>query len=76
MWINNKVIHKSRKLGYSHYIRIMKVKNNIKKDRGYSIKIEQHIYDKLKAYCKDRGIKIGHLASKAIEEKITVLNLQ
>jgi hypothetical protein len=51
----------------------MKQKTKPKKEVGLSVKIDPVIYENLKTYCKDRGLKIGHLASKAIEEKLNSL---
>jgi len=51
----------------------MKVKNKPKKDIGVSIKIETAICEKLRSYCQERGLKIGHVATKAIEEKLNSL---
>ena len=54
----------------------MKVKNKPKKDRGVSIKIETAICEKLRSYCQERGLKIGHVATKAIEKELAMLNIQ
>jgi hypothetical protein len=52
----------------------MKAKKKIKKDRGLSIKIETTTYDKLKSYCQERCLIIGHFATRAIEEKLETSN--
>jgi hypothetical protein len=54
----------------------MKVKNNTKKEAWITIKIDPELYTKLKDYCREKGLKIGHVSSKAIEKEITILNLQ
>ncbi len=51
----------------------MKAKNKIKKDRGYSIKIDQDTYSRLKDFCKDRSLKMGSFSSKAIDREIATL---
>ena len=54
----------------------MKVKNNTKKEAWITIKIDPLLYAKLKEYCKDKGLKSGHVAGKAIEKEIAILNIQ
>ena len=57
-------------------IRIMKDKSKTKKEAWITIKIDPVLYIKLKDYCKERGLKLGHVSSKAIEKEIAILNLQ
>jgi len=59
-----------------YYLREMKVKNKIKNEAWITIKIDPTLYDRLREYCNSKGLKIGHVAGKAIEKEITVLNLQ
>ena len=54
----------------------MKVKNKPDNKTWITIKIDTSLYESLKKYCDEKGLKIGHVAGKAIEKEITVLNLQ
>jgi len=54
----------------------MKEKIKTKKEAWITIKIDPDLYIKLKDYCKERGLKLGHVSSKAIEKEIAILNIQ
>jgi hypothetical protein len=51
----------------------MKDKNKTKKEAWITIKIDPALYQALKEYCKEKGLKMGHVSSKAIEKEIAAL---
>jgi len=54
----------------------MKLKNKPDNKTWITVKIDPALYESLKKYCNDKGLKLSHVAGKAIEKEITVLNLQ
>jgi hypothetical protein len=54
----------------------MEKKNKTKKEAWITIKIDPILYQTLKEYCKEKGLKMGHVSSKAIEKEIAILNIQ
>ena len=54
----------------------MKVKTKTENKTWVTIKIDPSLYEKLKVYCNDKGLKLGHVAGKAIEKEIAILNIQ
>ena len=56
-----------------YYLRQMKVKNKSQEKNWITIKIDPALYEVLKKFCTDRGLKIGHVAGKAIEREIKTL---
>lgn len=59
-----------------HYLRQMKAINKKQEKNWITIKIDPTLYESLKKYCTDKGLKVGHFAGKAIEKEITILNMQ
>jgi len=51
----------------------MKVKNKTENKTWVTIKIDPSLYDLLKKYCTERGLKLGHVAGKAIEREIKLI---
>jgi len=54
----------------------MKAINKKQEKNWITIKIDPTLYESLKKYCTDKGLKVGHFAGKAIEKEITILNMQ
>jgi len=54
----------------------MKVKNKSENKTWVTIKIDPSLYEILKKYCTDKGLKMGYVAGKAIEKEIAILNIQ
>ena len=56
-----------------NYLSGMKVKNKTENKTWVTIKIDPSLYDLLKKYCTERGLKLGHVAGKAIEREIKLI---
>ena len=59
-----------------NYLSGMKVKNKTENKTWVTIKIDPSLYEILKKYCTDKGLKMGYVAGKAIEKEIAILNIQ